>query len=250
MKTVYHTPGGPVYTLYQEMLRQPHLLIAGATGSGKSVLLNGLIHTALHDSPARVQFILLDPKRVELDVYKRLPHTIQYAMDTEEMVAALENALRISDDRFRTMKRRGERTWTGSQVYVIIDELAALMTVKAIRPRVTAIIQRLGFIARASGVHMVACTQTVKATVLDTTITCNFDARVALRTSTAQQSRMIIDRAGCELFPSPVLSHQALCYYRTGADLGLWKVPRVPEEETAQLVKYWTSPACRTRSLF
>ena len=248
MKTVYHTPGGQVYTLYQEMLRQPHLLIAGATGSGKSVLLNGLIHTALHDSPARVQFILLDPKRVELDVYKRLPHTIQYAMDPEEMVSALENALRISEDRFRTMKRRGERTWTGSQVYVIIDELAFLMTGQ--KRRVLPILQRLGMIARASGVHMIACTQTVKADVLPTTLTCNFDARVALRTSTAQQSRMIIDRNGCEAFPSPVIAHQALCYYRTGADLDLWKVPMVPENETAQLVKYWQSPACRTRSLF
>ena len=75
----YTTPTGEYYTLYKDMLSQPHLLIAGATGSGKSVVINGLVYTALYDSPARVQFILIDPKRVELVEYKQLPHTIKYA---------------------------------------------------------------------------------------------------------------------------------------------------------------------------
>lgn len=248
MKTIYHTPAGSYKALYADMLKQPHLLIAGATGSGKSVLLNGLISTALYGSPAAVQFILIDPKRTELGCYARLPHTIQYATEPAAMAAALDNALRISEDRYRVMQRRGERTWTGSQVYIIIDELAALMTAQ--KKRCLPVLQRLGMIARASGVHMIACTQTVKADVLPTTLTCNFDARVALRTSTAQQSRMIIDRSGCELFPSPTTAHKALCYYRNGADLTLWNVPMIPEEETARLIRYWHSPQSVTHRLF
>ena len=72
MKKKYRTPSGTAYTLYQDMLQQPHLLVAGATGSGKSVVINGIIHTALYHSPAQVQLILIDPKRVELVEYKNL----------------------------------------------------------------------------------------------------------------------------------------------------------------------------------
>lgn len=248
MKTIYHTPRVMVYDLYQDMLRQPHLLIAGATGSGKSVLLNGLIYTALVDSPARVEFILIDPKGVELSGYRKLPHTVQYAAEPDEWIAALENAARISEERYRIMKKRHLKTWDGPRLYVVIDELAYLMTMR--KKQALPLLQGLGMRARASGVSLLACTQTVKADVLSTTLTCNFDARVALRTSNAQQSRMIVDCAGCESFPSPTISHKAMCYYRTGADLTLWNVPMVPETDLANMIRYWQSPKCKTRRLF
>lgn len=79
MKRVWKTPELDYYNLYADMLQQPHLLIAGATGSGKSVVINGMMTTALKDSPATVQFILIDPKRVELVDYKELPHTLRYS---------------------------------------------------------------------------------------------------------------------------------------------------------------------------
>ena len=103
MKRVWTTPTGDYFTLYKDMLKQPHLLIAGATGSGKSVIINGLVYTALYDSPAAVQFILIDPKRVELVDYKPLPHTVQYASEPGEMVQALEKAMEITESRYRAM---------------------------------------------------------------------------------------------------------------------------------------------------
>ena len=99
LKKTWTTPAGAVYDLYADMLQQPHLLVAGATGSGKSVVINGIMHTALFKSPAQVQFILIDPKRVELIDYKPLPHTLKYSSEPGEMVQALEYAMEITDRR-------------------------------------------------------------------------------------------------------------------------------------------------------
>lgn len=238
----WKTPSGEAYNLFLNMAQQPHLLIGGATGSGKSVLLNGIIYSNLYYSPEKVQYILIDPKRTELVQWADLPHTIRYADTAETMLEALQFAKTLTDMRYAKMKARRLKEYDGSHIYVIIDELAALMTTQ--RKAVEPIIQYLGIIARAARVHLIACTQTVKATVLPTTITCNFDARAALRTATAQQSRMLIDVSGCERLPSPVIEHKALCYFRTGADLQLYKVPKYSDEQIQTMINYWTSPAC------
>ena len=81
MRKVWINPAGEIYTLYKDMLKQPHLLIAGATGSGKSVVIQGIIYTALYSSPAKMQLVLIDPKRVELVKYKTLPHTLYYSSE-------------------------------------------------------------------------------------------------------------------------------------------------------------------------
>ena len=237
------TPGGNIWTLYHEMSKQPHLLIAGATGSGKSVLVRGIIHTLLHDSPAKVRFILIDPKQVELNQYEKLPHTLMYADQARTMLQAIQYAKQITDQRFSEMKKQRLTEYNGSDVYVIIDALDAIMTTQ--KHAVLPILQYLGMYARPAHVHMIACTQTVNADVLPTTLTCNFDSRVALRTSTAQQSRMIIDRAGCETFPSPCSANEAHCYFRTGASLERWKLPFVSDEEIDQLISWWTSDRCK-----
>lgn len=249
MKPVWKTPTGSTYSLFEDMLKQPHLLIAGATGSGKSVLENGLIATALYDSPATVNFIMIDPKRVELAKYRKLPHVIRYAETKAEWISALQLALDITNQRYREMKKSGQARYAGGpEIYVVIDELAFLMTTA--KKEALPILQQLGMIARASGVHILALTQTVKADILPTTLTCNFDSRVALRTSTAQQSRMIIDRAGCELFPAPEIAKRAQCFYRTGADLKLWNVPYIQPAETDRLIAWWTDKSHRSRSWF
>lgn len=237
------TPGGNVYPMFKDMAAQPHLLIAGATGSGKSVLENGIIATLLHHSPAKVRLILIDPKRTELRQYAALPHVLAYADTAPAILSALEQARTITDERFLIMQQQGVKEYDGPDVYVIIDELAALMTTqkKAVLP----ILQYLGMVARASRVHLLACTQSVKADILPTTLTCNFDSRVALKTSTRQQSRMIIDVGGCETFPSPRQTHEAFCFYRVGADLIKWKIPLVTPAEIANLCAWWTGEACR-----
>ena len=247
----YRTPYHPgLYDLFDDMASKPHLLIAGATGSGKSVVENGILFNLLHDAPDKNQLILIDPKKVELISYKDFPHVLYYAQDERnargqnEWLEALQLAERIVNARYDEMSKKHIRMYEGPDVYVVIDELAFLMT-SSNKNKYLPILKRLGMIARASRVHMLALTQTVKADVLPTTLTCNFDSRVALRTSTAQQSRMIVDQAGCERFPDPAAEHRALCYFRDGANIQKWNVPKYPDSDFTALVDWWTSKKCR-----
>lgn len=232
MHREWRTPAGQVYTLYRDMLKQPHLLIAGATGSGKSVVINGLVYTALHDSPAAVQFILIDPKRVELVDYRPLPHTLQYSSEPGEMVQALEKAIEITESRYKAMQRQRVKKYAGGAVYVIVDELADLMTTD--RRHVQPLLQRLAQIGRAANVHIIAATQCPLATVIPTSIKVNFDSRVALRTRSAQDSRNILGVKGCELLP-----RYGQGYYMTPDGLTLYNIPMQAPDEIAALVTYW-----------
>lgn len=238
MRTSYKTPGGEIYTLYKDMLLQPHLLIAGATGSGKSVVINGLMFTALHDSPARYEFILIDPKRVELAEYKPLPHVLQYASEPGEMVQALQYAMDITERRYKAMQRQGLKKYQGGGVYVVIDELADLMTTD--KKHVQPLIQRLCQIGRAAGVHVVAATQCPLSAVIPTPIKVNFDSRVALRTRSAQDSRNITGFKGCELLP-----RYGQGYYMTPEGFKLYNIPMTAPEDIAALVRYWKKQARR-----
>lgn len=232
MKTVWITPGGQYYTLYRDMLEQPHLLIAGATGSGKSVVINSLIYTALLDSPAAVQFILIDPKRVELVDYKHLPHTIKYSSEPGEMVQALEKAIEITEDRYKYMQRRRMKKYSGAALYVVIDELADLMTTN--KKQVQPFIQRLCQIGRAANVHVIAATQCPLASVIPTPIKVNFDARVGLRTRSAQDSRNILGFKGCEQLP-----RYGQGYYMTPGELSLYNIPMIEQYQITQRINYW-----------
>lgn len=232
MKKVWTTPQGEYYSLYGDMLKQPHLLIAGATGSGKSVVINGLVYAALHDSPARVELILIDPKRVELVDYKTLPHTLKYASEPGDMVQALEKAMEITESRYKAMQRDRVKKYSGGSVYVIIDELADLMTTN--RRQVQPLLQRLCQIGRAANVHVIAATQCPLSSVIPTPIKVNFDARVALRTRSAQDSRNILGVKGCELLP-----RYGQGYYMTPDGLTLYNIPMQDPADIAQIVKYW-----------
>lgn len=240
MHKEWRTPPGQVYSLYRDMLKQPHLLIAGATGSGKSVVINGLVYTAMYDSPAAVQFILIDPKRVELVDYKPLPHTLMYASEPGEMVEALEKAMKITESRYKAMQRQRVKKYPGGALYVIIDELADLMTTA--RRQVQPLIQRLAQVGRAANVHIIAATQCPLATVIPTPIKVNFDSRVALRTRSAQDSRNILGLTGCELLP-----RYGQGYYMTPDGLKLYNIPMQPQEDINALVKYWQRSRPRFR---
>lgn len=240
MHKEWRTPPGQVYSLYRDMLKQPHLLIAGATGSGKSVVINGLVYTAMYDSPAAVQFILIDPKRVELVDYKPLPHTLMYASEPGEMVEALEKAMEITESRYKAMQRQRVKKYPGGALYVIIDELADLMTTA--RRQVQPLIQRLAQIGRAANVHIIAATQCPLATVIPTPIKVNFDSRVALRTRSAQDSRNILGLTGCELLP-----RYGQGYYMTPDGLKLYNILMQPQEDINALVKYWQRSRPRFR---
>lgn len=232
MKRVWKTPELDYYNLYADMLQQPHLLIAGATGSGKSVVINGMMTTALKDSPAAVQFIFIDPKRVELVEYKPLPHTLKYASEPGEMVQALQEAIAMTDNRYRDMARQHVKNYSGGAVYVVIDELADLMTTN--KKQVQPLIQRLAQIGRAANVHIIAATQCPLSAVIPTPIKVNFDSRVGLRTRSKQDSRNILGLPGCETLP-----RYGQGYYMTPAGLQLYNIPMYSPAEVQRLVNYW-----------
>ena len=228
----YTTPAGQRFTLYADMLKQPHLLVAGATGSGKSVVVNGIIYTALYEAPDAVQLILIDPKRVELVEYKNLPHTITYASEPADMVQALNTAMQITERRYKVMQAQGVKKYQGGAVYVVIDELADLMTTD--RRHVQPLLQRLCQIGRAANVHIIAATQCPLATVIPTPIKVNFDARVALRTRSAQDSRNILGVKGCELLP-----RYGQGYYMTPDGLTLYNIPMQDPASVKTMLDYW-----------
>lgn len=235
---IYHTPNGFTYDLFTDMLAQAHLLIAGASGSGKSVLVNGLICTALYDVPGEQagdkQLILIDPKRTELSPYRNLPHTLRYASEPEDMVEALHYALGLTEMRYREMEDKGWRTYKGGDIYVIIEEIADLLTTN--RHAVQPLIQRLGQIARAAKIHLVLVTQCPLREILCTPIKVNMDGIVALRTRCAQDSRNIIGVNGAEMLP-----RYGECLYYTPGMLGVkhCKVPFIDEAEQNRLIDWW-----------
>ena len=240
----YRTPAGMMY--YPPFLRlaeRPHLLIAGATGSGKSVALNGIITTLLMtQSPARAQFVLVDPKKVELMQYAQLPHTVRYASDHPAIVRALQWALDETDRRFSSMQRAGIKEYTGPDLYVIIDELADLMV--SLKKETLPLLQRLAQIGRAARVHVIACSQNIMAQTIPTVLRCNFSTILGLRTCNAQQSRFLISAAGCEMLPDPAREGKGYGFLRDGADLEKILIYRYPETATNAAITWWTSSAC------
>ena len=241
-------PGGRVYKLYTHLADRPHLLIAGATGSGKSVTVNGIIYALLATrSPYECQFILLDPKKVELVQYAGIPHTLRYASEPSDMIDALQCAVKETERRFSEMQRAGVREYTGPDLYVIIDELADLMVTQknvALPP-----LQRLAQIGRAAHVHVIACTQNVMAVTIPTVLKCNFPAVLGLRTATASQSRYLIAAPGCEALPDPKKAGKGCGYLRDGADLDRYELYMYPDTDIQAMINYWTRSAGLRRAV-
>lgn len=231
-------PGGKVFRLYADLAERPHLLIAGATGSGKSVTVNGIIYSLLATRfPNECGFILIDPKKVELSRYANLPHTIRYASEPSDMIDSLRFAVDEIDRRYSVMQKAGVREYSGSDLYVIVDELADLMVSQkdlALYP-----LQRIAQIGRAAHVHIIACTQNVMAVTIPTVLKCNFSTVLGLRTATAAQSRYLISAKGCEALPDPKKAGKGIGYLRDGADLNRYELYMYTDPEIDFLVNYW-----------
>lgn len=239
---VWTTPGGQYYKLYKIALDNPHLLIAGATGSGKSVFIRGLMSVIMNRLPVDKEngafCIFIDAKRVELVEYKELPHCILYASEPREMVEALQYALNITETRYTEMQSQGVKKYNGADIYVIIDEFADLMTTN--RRQVQPLVQRLAQIGRAAKVHIILATQTPIAKVIPTEIKCNFDARIGLRTRSAQDSRNIIGMSGLEEYP-----RYGQCYYMSPETEGCYTVDMVEDAEIQRLISHWAAQSYR-----
>lgn len=229
-------PGGRYSTLYENMSQQTHLLIAGRTGSGKSVVVNGIIHSMLCQKSCNAeQLILIDPKRVELSQWKNTPHCIAYAADDlSERIQVLNLAISIIERRFAEMDEAGLKKYPGGHIHIIIDELADLMTTQ--KADVLPLLQRIAQIGRAANVHIIACTQCPTAQVLSTQLKCNFDAILGLRTRSAQDSRNIIGCKGCERLPE-----YGQGYYVTPRTEGVVDLPMIPDAEIRRVAEHWNN---------
>jgi S-DNA-T family DNA segregation ATPase FtsK/SpoIIIE len=187
--------------LIADLADMPHLLVAGATGSGKSVVLHTIIGSMLA-SGAEARFALVDPKRVEFACYADMPLLYSpIAQDPQAAVAVLESLADEMDRRFGVLQKAGCRDMTaysGRMPYVvtIIDELAELMM--ASRRTVQDLICRLAQKSRACGMHLVVATQRPSTDVVTGLIKANFPARLSCRVSSGTDSRVILDRSGAE----------------------------------------------------
>jgi S-DNA-T family DNA segregation ATPase FtsK/SpoIIIE len=234
--------GNPVVADLAEM---PHLLIAGATGSGKSVCINTIISSILYKAfPNEVKFLMIDPKVVELTVYNDIPHLLTPVVtDAKKAAAALNWVVMEMEKRYQTFAKEGVRDITRynelntdnplSKVLVIIDELADLMMVS---PReVEDSICRLAQMARAAGIHLVVATQRPSVDIITGLIKANIPSRISFAVSSQVDSRTILDVSGAE----KLLGKGDMLFFPVGAS----KPTRiqgayVSEEEVEKLVDF------------
>ena len=198
-------------TMISDIAKMPHLLIAGATGSGKSVCINTLIMSILYKAkPSEVKLIMVDPKVVELSVYNGIPHLLlPVVTDPKKAAAALNWAVAemnrryklFSDMKVREIKGFNKKVGKASpewmpQIVIIVDELADLMMVSS--KEVEEAICRLAQLARAAGIHLVIATQRPSVNVITGLIKANVPSRIAFAVSSQVDSRTILDGAGAE----------------------------------------------------
>ena len=193
-----------------DLAKMPHLLIAGATGSGKSVCVNAIIDSFLvNATPAEVKLILIDPKRVELAQYKGIPHLLtEVIVEPDKAVNALKWTVGTMEGRYAEFAARGVRNIGGYNealrageprmpyIVIVIDELADLMMVSAYE--VEATVTRIAQLARATGIHLVVATQRPSVQVITGLIKANIPSRIAFAMTSGIDSRTILDTTGAE----------------------------------------------------
>lgn len=237
-----------------DLALMPHLLIAGATGSGKSVCINAVVCSLLfHNTPAELKMLMVDPKMVELVNYNGIPHLIgKVIVEVEEVVRALAWVAREMDDRYQKLHKLGVRNLeqynqrisrfkngeTLPTLVVLIDELADMMMTAA--DEVERYICRLAQMGRATGIHLVIATQRPSVDVVTGLIKANFPARISFAVTSQIDSRVILDHPGAEtllgrgdmLFAAPQLPAPTRlqgCY--------------VSDEEIQRLTEFWQQRA-------
>lgn len=198
-------------TIVGNLARMPHLLVAGATGSGKSVCINGIITSILYKAkPDEVKFLMVDPKMVELNVYNGIPHLLAPVVtDPKRASLALKKIVVEMEKRYELFSKSSTRNIEGYNtlmkdnpsavlpyIVVIVDELADLMMVAA--HDVEEAITRLAQMARAAGIHLIIATQRPSVDVITGVIKANIPSRIAFGVSSQVDSRTILDMAGAE----------------------------------------------------
>ena len=248
-----------------DLAQMPHLLIAGSTGTGKSVFLNSLILSMLYKAtPDELKMVMVDPKRLELGLYEDIPHLLAPVV-TDPKVASnvLRNATREMESRLKLLAARGvrnidqyNRTFQKGEslslfedaenlehkplpyIVIIIDELADLMMVDT--SNVEESITRLAQMARAVGIHLILATQRPSVDVITGLIKANFPARISFRVASKVDSRTILDANGSE----SLLGRGDMLYLPAGSSrLNRMHGPYVTEDEIAAVCDHWRSQA-------
>ena len=248
-----------------DLAAMPHLLIAGSTGTGKSVFINSLMMSILYKaSPDEVKMVLVDPKRLELNLYENIPHLIAPVV-TDPKIASnvLRNATREMENRLKLLAQRGvrnidqyNRTFKKDQslslfdnleesehkplpyLIIVIDELADLMMVDT--NNVEESITRLAQMARAVGIHLILATQRPSVDVITGLIKANFPARISFRVASKVDSRTILDSNGSE----SLLGRGDMLYLPAGsARLHRIHGPLVTEDEITSVCDFWRQQA-------
>jgi S-DNA-T family DNA segregation ATPase FtsK/SpoIIIE len=254
--------GGPVVS---DLTAMPHLLVAGATGTGKSVGLNAMILSILYTTtPAEVRFLMIDPKRLELSVFEGIPHLLAPVVtDAKEAAARLRWIVGKMDERYKLFQNRQVRNIEGYNKavepaerlpywVVVIDELADLMMVSA--GDVQTSLVRLAQLARAIGIHLIVATQRPSVDVVTGLIKANFPTRIAFQMASKVDSRTVLDANGAEqllgrgdmIFVPPGANRQlrvhgawvadeevkAICEFLRGQGQAVYEEVELPSEAT------------------
>lgn len=240
-----------------DLTKMPHLLVAGATGAGKSVCLNAILISLLYRAqPEDLRLLLIDPKRIEMAVYADVPHLVHPVVkEMTEAKSALDWAVHEMDRRYEAMAQLGVRNVTGYNqklttfrdelppdlanleplpyLVIVIDELADLMMTAA-REVETSIV-RLAQLARAAGIHMILATQRPSVDVVTGLIKANFPCRISFQVTSKHDSRTILDLVGAE----HLLGRGDMLYKPSGGRLQRLHGPFLSDEEVQAVVEHW-----------
>ncbi|WP_241159843.1 DNA translocase FtsK [Desulfovibrio sp. ZJ746] len=240
-----------------DLTRMPHLLVAGATGAGKSVCLNSILVSLLYRTqPQDLRLLLIDPKRIEMAVYADEPHLVHPVVtEMADAKNALEWAVHEMDNRYRSMARLGVRNVAAYNqklaafrndlppdladlerlpyLVIVIDELADLMMTAA-REVETSVV-RLAQLARAAGIHMILATQRPSVDVVTGLIKANFPCRISFQVTSRHDSRTILDQMGAE----QLLGRGDMLFKPSGGRLQRLHGPFLADEEVQAVVNHW-----------
>ncbi len=234
-------------TVAAELTKMPHVLIAGATGSGKTVYLNSIICCLLiHNTPEDLRFIMIDPKRVELVNFNSLPHLVApVVVESDKAVAALRWLTQEMDERYRKFAQAGARNIEGYNknlqpgdaipyIVLVVDELADLMMLAF--DEVEHTLCRLAQLARATGIHLIVATQRPSVDVVTGLIKANFPTRISFSLTSQVDSRTILDSAGAE----KLLGRGDMLYMPTDASKPKrLQGPFLTDTEIDRLTTFW-----------
>ena len=238
-------------TVVVDLAKMPHLLVAGATGSGKSVFINTVVSSLIMErSPAEVRLLLVDPKRVELTPYNGIPHLLTpVVVETDQVIGLLKGLIHEMFSRYKRMEEIGVRNIDGYNrkmpdkipyIVVAVDELADLMMTAAFD--VEQSICRLAQLGRATGIHLVVATQRPSVDVVTGLIKANFPSRVSFGVTSQIDSRTILDTVGAEkLLGRGDMLYQAQDASRPERIQGVF----ISDAEIERVVNFWQTTTWR-----